>query len=181
VLSKSFEGQTNLEEKWYGTNYRVRRIPSETLEQWKNCVRPAKLKIDFPKRNPFIPSESGLQVKKERLAVDKFLKRTFESRMVPLTPPRVIRDDGPNGRWTVHFKQDDRFGQPKGYVIFQILSRDAYATPMRAALANFFEICASDRLGEYAYDAELAGLVYDLKVLPRGVRLTFGESTVSCY
>ena len=30
------------------------------------------------------------------------------------------------------------------------------------------------RQDEYAYDASLAGLTYDVKVLPRGIRLTFG-------
>ena len=151
VLSQSFEGQTHNREKWYGTEYNVRPISSETLEQWQHPTRASKLKIDLPKPNPFIPSEAGLMVKKEPSPINKLLHRTFDSRMEPLAPPTIIRDDA---RWTVHFKQDDRFGQPKGYVIFEVLTKEAFASPEQAALSNLFEISVSDRLGEYAYDGK---------------------------
>lgn len=153
ILSKTFENQTDQKEKWYGTDYRVRPIPSTTLDRWTNCVRPSQLKIDYPKPNPFIPSESGLRVKIPPPAKNGE-RRTFESRMVPIPPPTVIRDDGPDGRWTVHYKQDDRFGQPKAFMIFQILTKEVFSTPLRAALANFYEISVADRLDEYAYDGK---------------------------
>jgi len=174
VISKSFEGQTDRKEKWYGTDYRVRRISEAILDKWRRPVAPMKLSIDFPNPNPFIPSESGLRLKIPPADVNREEKRSFESRMVPLPPPVVIRDDGPDGRWTVYFKQDDRFGQPKGFVIFELLSREVYASPLQAALGTMYELTVSDRLREYTYDAELAGLTYDVRVLPRGVRLTFG-------
>ena len=154
VLSKTFENQTDQKEKWYGTDYRARRIPSPTLEKWQNAVRASKLKIDYPRPNIFIPSESGLEVKFPPRQGDKFLKRTFESRMTPVPPPVVISEDGVDGRWTVYYKPDDRFGKPKAFIIFQVLTKEVFATPMRAALGNFFEIAVSDRLGEYAYDGE---------------------------
>ena len=37
-----------------------------------------------------------------------------------------------------------------------------------------YQQCAADKLNEYTYDARLADLSYDLQVMPRGVRLTFG-------
>jgi insulysin len=151
VLSKSFEGQTDSVERWYGTKYRVRPIPSATLDQWRSCERPRNLKIDFPKPNPFIPSEAGLRVKFAPDGSEK-KRKDFEERMVPLTPPRIIRDDESDGRWTVYFKEDQRFGKPKGFVVFQVLTKEVFASPMNAALANLFEICVSDRLDEYAYD-----------------------------
>jgi insulysin len=154
ILSKTFENQADQKEKWYGTKYRVRAIPSSTIDQWKNCARPSELKINFPKPNPFIPSESGLRVKIAPSPDKNGEKRSFESRMMPIPPPTVIRDDGPEGRWTVHYKQDDRFGQPKAYMVFQILTKEVYASPMRAALANFYEICVADHLDEYAYDGK---------------------------
>jgi secreted Zn-dependent insulinase-like peptidase len=75
-----------------------------------------------------------------------------------------------------------------------------HGSALAAALGSFYELCVSDALGEYAYNgmlllvlsfaypktmipltcfthigtADLAGLTYDIKVLPRGVRLTFG-------
>ena len=174
VLSKSFEGQTDQKEKWYGTDYRVRRIPDSTMDTWRRPVAPNKLKIDFPKPNAFIPSEAGLQVKIPKPPTELAANRSFESRLTPIRPPRVIRDDGPNGRWKVYFKEDDRFGLPKAFVIFQILSSNVFANAKKAALSNLLEVCVADKLDEYAYDAGLAGLSYDVKVLPRGIRLTFG-------
>ena len=152
VLSKSFEGQTDRKEKWYGTDYRVRRIPPATLDRWQSCEKPSKLSLKYPKPNPFVPTEAGLEVKSFMAATDKAKKRTFESRMTPLAPPKVIRDDGSDGRWTVFFKQDSTFGKPKGFLIFQVQSKEVFASPMNAALANLFELCISDRLTEYAYD-----------------------------
>jgi insulysin len=152
VLSKTFEGQTDAKERWYGTDYRVRPIPSSTLDKWRKGLKPGNLQIDFPRPNPFIPTEAGLRLKRPPPASDALAssqRRSFESRMRPPTPPRVILDDD---RWTVHFLEDERFGQPKGYLIFQILTQEAFATPMQAALSNLYEICVSDRLREYAYD-----------------------------
>jgi len=151
VLSKAFEGQTNQKERWYGTSYRVRPVPSETLDLWRNCDAPRKLKMNFPKPNMFIPSEAGLRVKFEPDG-SRRKKKTFEERMQPLIPPRIIRDDGPDGRWTVYFSEDRRFGKPKGFLIFQLLTPTVFSSPMNAALANLYEISISDRLGEYAYD-----------------------------
>lgn len=151
VLSKSFEGQTDQKERWYGTSYRVRAIPMEVLDQWRNCDSARKLKVDFPRPNPFIPSEAGLRIKHEP---DGSLKRkkTFEERMVPITPPRIIRDDGPTGRWTVYFNEDQRFGKPKGFLVFQLVTPTVFSSSMNAALANLYELSLSDSLGEYAYD-----------------------------
>jgi insulysin len=101
-------------------------------------------------------------------------KTSFEYRMQPIVPPQVIRDDQGDDRWTVYFKEDDRFGVPKAYVVFQLLTQQIYSSPLNAALAELYQTCVSDRLDEYAYDAQLAGLTYDVKILPRGVRVTFG-------
>lgn len=76
--------------------------------------------------------------------------------------------------YEVHYKQDDRFGKPKAFMIFQLLTGEPYSSPMKASLATLYQQCAADKLNEYTYDARLADLSYDLQVLPRGVRLTFG-------
>lgn len=151
VLSKSFDGQTDQKERWYGTNFSVRPIPADILDQWRNCNSARKLKLGFPKPNQFIPTEAGLRVKFEPDGSLK-KKKTFEERMVPITPPRIIRDDGPTGRWTVYFNEDRRFGKPKGFLVFQLLTSTVFSSPMNAALANLYELSVSDRLGEYAYD-----------------------------
>jgi insulysin len=151
VMSKTFEGKTDKQEKWYGTNYSVRPVPPVTLEKWRNPATAKSLKIDFPRPNAFIPTEAGMRVRipprKESTVV-----RDLQTRLTPIPPPSIVREDGPGGRWTVHFKEDDRFGQPKAFVIFQLLTPEVFSSPKNAALSNLYEICVSDRLGEYAYD-----------------------------
>jgi insulysin len=174
VLSKSFEGMTDRKEEIYGTLYRVRPVSEQALQQWNNPTPAKQLRMDFPRPNPFIPTEIGLRVKvppSADIRQERASDRTFESRLTPMSPPRKIRQDD---KWTVYFKEDDRFGKPKAYVILQILTKQVFATAQRAALSNLLEISIADRLQEYAYDAGLASLSYEVKVLPRGIRLTFG-------
>ncbi len=154
VLSKAFEGKTDSKERWYGTDYSVREIPFKTLDDWRNPTPAKKLKLAYPKPNPFIPTEDGLRVRIPRSKSEDSRSRSFEDRMVPIPPPRVIRDDGPDGRWKVYFREDDRFGKPKGYLIFQVMSKEVFSSPFKAALSNLFELCATDRLTEYAYDGK---------------------------
>jgi insulysin len=156
VLSKTFENETDKMEKWYGTAYRVRPIPAAMLEKWRFAVRAEGIKVDFPRPNQFIPTEYGLRVLRVPAETSKAAKRTFESRMLQVPPPKILRDDGPDGSWRVYFKQDDRFGLPKGYIVFQVVTSEAFSSPKRAALANLFEICIADRLGEYAYDGKFS-------------------------
>jgi len=173
VFSKTFEGKTSKVEKWYGTNFNARPIPMSTLMRWQNAVPAGSIGLAYPRKNVFIPSESGLRVKKRPKESDpKAL--SFEEKIKPITPPTVIRDDGDEGRWTVYHKQDDRFGKPKAFLIFQLLTGELYSTPLMASLAMLYQQCAADRLNEYTYDARLADMSYDLQVMPRGVRLTFG-------
>lgn len=176
ILSKSFQGQTDRKEVWYGTDYRVDPIPASTMSRWRNCASPKAFGIAFPKPNVFIPSEAGLQLKFPPLPTTNRDERTrtFEERTIPIPPPKIVRDDGDDGRWTVYYKPDDKFGQPKAFVIFQLLTKEVYSSVEAAALSNMYEFCVADKLGEYAYDAGLAGLTYDVRVIPRGVRLTIG-------
>ena len=174
VVSKTFDGKTKKQEKWYGTKYNVKPISAASSNQWVNCRRASTFGVTYPGPNVFIPDEKGLVVKKPVKNGEKLQSLLFEDRMKPIPPPKLIREDGEGGKWTVYFKQDDRFGQPKAYAIFQLLTKDTYSSPKKAALASLYQVSANDRLQEYAYDASLAGLSYDIQVLPRGVRLTFG-------
>jgi len=173
VFSKTFEGKTSKVEKWYGTEYNVRPIPVSTLMRWENSPLAQSIGLTYPRKNVFIPSEKGLRLKKRVKPADPTML-SFEEKMKPITPPTIIRDDGKEGRWTVYFKQDDRFGQPKAFLIFQLLTGELYSSPLKASLALLYQTCAADLLNEYTYDAGLAGLSYSFQVLPRGARLTFG-------
>lgn len=94
--------------------------------------------------------------------------------MKSIIPPKLIREEGLGGRWNVFFKQDDRFGEPKAFCIFQLYTSRVYKDAKDAILAQLYQQSVFDSLNEYTYDARLAGLSYDISILPRGVRLTFG-------
>jgi insulysin len=174
VMSKSFEGKANKQEKWYGTKYAVKPVSASLSNKWNNCPTASSLSMAYPGPNPFIPSENGLRVKKPVKDSDNLEALSFEERMKPVTPPQKIRDDGDAGRWTVYHKQDDKFGQPKAVAIFRLLNKEVYNSPVNAILSKLYQVALSDRLKEYTYDASLAGLSFDVQVNPRGVRLLFG-------
>ena len=171
VFSKTFEKKTKKVEKWYGTEYNVRPISSSTLMAWEECVPAVEIGLAYPRKNEFIPSEAGLRVKKQPRTNEP---KTFEEKIKPISPPTIIRDDGTEGRWIVYHKIDDIFGKPKAFMIFQLLTGELYNSPMKAALASLYQQSAADKLNEFTYDARLADLSYDIQVLPRGVRITFG-------
>lgn len=171
VFSKTFEKKTTKVEKWYETEYNVRPISASTLLAWTDCIPAADIGLAYPRKNEFIPSEAGLRVKKQPRRIEL---KTFEEKIKPIAPPIVIRDDGDEGRWTVYHKIDDIFGKPKAFMIFQLLTDELYSSPRKAVLASLYQQSAADNLNEFTYDARLADLSYDLQVLPRGVRITFG-------
>lgn len=106
VMSKRFEGKTDQKEKWYGTDFKVEPIRDVERQSWIQPPRPSSLGLDFPRRNKFIPSEAGLALKFVQDSGVKSRKKSFEERVNARIPPQVIRDDGPNGRWTVYYKSD---------------------------------------------------------------------------
>ena len=174
VLSKTFTKNSNKLEKWYGTNYSVKPILLSTRDKWLNCAPTYSLDVDYPLPNKFIPTENGLKVKKYVKNGNAAKILPLKERLKPIPPPQIIRNDGEGGRWTVYFKQDEKFGQPKAFAIFQLLTKEVFSSAKSASLAQLYQLCASDKLENYAYDAGLSSLTYDVQVLPRGVGLTFG-------
>jgi insulysin len=144
VFSKSFEGQTSQTEEWYGTAYNVKPVSMSALMKWNN---PSSFPLFYPRKNIFIPSESGLKVNRKPKKVDQ-KALTFEEKIKRIPPPTIIRDDGDEGRWTVHFKEDDRFGKPKAFLIFQLLTDELYSSPTKAVLGMLYQQCAGDKMNE---------------------------------
>jgi insulysin len=154
VFSKSFEGQTTQTEEWYGTAYNVKPVSMSALMKWKN---PSSFPLFYPRKNIFIPSESGLKVNKKPKKVDQ-KALTFDEKIKPIPPPTIIRDDGDEGRWTVHFKEDDRFGKPKAFLIFQLLTDELYSSPTKAVLGMLYQQCAGDKMNEETVRMQFLGI-----------------------
>ncbi|XP_037637907.1 insulin-degrading enzyme isoform X1 [Sebastes umbrosus] len=151
VVSKSFEGQTNKTEEWYGTQYKQEAISEESLEKWANADFNGKFKL--PMKNEFIPTNFEIY--------------PLEKDSPPV--PTLIKDTAMSKVW---FKQDDKFFLPKACLNFEFFSPFAYVDPLHCNMAYLYLELLKDSLNEYAYAAELAGLNYDLQNTVYGMYLS---------
>ena len=160
VVSQTFPGDWNQREKWYGTEYRVEAIPSDfqaaVCEAAQTTSKTRIQVLHLPHRNEFIPT--NLTVEKKEVAE-------------PAKAPRLIRNDEAVRAW---WKKDDRFWVPKGNVSITLRSPLAKATPETAVKANLYCELVRDALEEYSYDAEIAGLDFQLSSYSMGIDIEVG-------
>jgi len=69
-------------------------------------------------------------------------------------------------------KQDGNFKKPKVSVLLSIDTPHCYESPRTTQLSYMFVNCVTDQLNEYSYDAELAGLSFELEHGQHGLTLT---------
>ena len=148
IVSQDFPGDWDRKEKWYGTEYKVEKIPQDFVEDIDKALAstPATRLSDLhmPHRNEFIPT---------RLSVEK--KEVSE----PAKTPKLIRHDEHVRLW---FKKDDRFWVPRASVEITLRNPLVWSTPAYVIKAKIYTELVRDALVEYSYDAELAGLSYHL-------------------
>uniref|UniRef100_A0A8C1TPB0 Insulin-degrading enzyme n=1 Tax=Cyprinus carpio TaxID=7962 RepID=A0A8C1TPB0_CYPCA len=151
VVSKSFEGQTDRTEEWYGTQYKQEAITDDAIKKWQNADLNGKFKL--PMKNEFIPTNFEIYpLEKDSPSV-----------------PTLIKDTAMSKVW---FKQDDKFFLPKACLNFEFFSPFAYVDPLHCNMAYLYLELLKDSLNEYAYAAELAGLNYDLQNTVYGMYLS---------
>ncbi|KAF2235935.1 LuxS/MPP-like metallohydrolase [Viridothelium virens] len=148
LVSQTFPGDWSEKEQWYGTQYKYEKIPDDFVAELKEAAssnkatRPSSLHL--PHKNEFIPTR--LEV--ERKEVDK-----------PAKAPKLIRRDANVRTW---FKKDDQFWVPKTNLHIFLRTPLLHATPLTSVLTRLYRELVEDALSEYAYDAEIAGLDYDI-------------------
>ena len=156
IVSNDFPGDWNQKEKWYGTDYKVERIPDELLAEIKQSMsdpskRPSELFL--PHKNEFIPT---------RLDVEK------QDVPEPAKAPKLLRDDASVRLW---YKKDDTFWVPKSHINILLRTPLAYESPANHVKSALFVNLVKDTLEEYAYDAEISGLNYSLTSNSMGIEL----------
>ncbi|KAM0723354.1 hypothetical protein Q7P37_000340 [Cladosporium fusiforme] len=148
VVSKDLLEEWPLKEKWYGTEYKVEKIPADFMKELESTVsapassRPTDLYL--PGKNEFVP---------QRLDVEK---KEVE---IPATTPKLIRNHENTRTW---FKKDDQFWVPKANVHVCLRSPVTTVTPLASIMTFLYKELVEDSLTEYSYDAEIAGLRYAL-------------------
>ncbi|KAI9841127.1 MAG: Insulinase (Peptidase M16) [Sclerophora amabilis] len=148
IVSPDFSDGLDQKERWYGTQYKYEKIPSDFLaavEQAGRSTAETRLPdLYMPHKNEFIPTK--LEVEKKEVNH-------------PLKNPKLIRNDEGVRLW---WKKDDQFWVPKGNVFITLRSPLVYTTPQNVARTTLYCELVKDALVEYSYDAELAGLDYAL-------------------
>lgn len=153
VVCKSLEPLATSEEKWYGTKYRDTPLSAEFLQ--KMAVPEKNPALFLPGRNEFISSDFAL--------IDKSQVNEQQKH------PALVRDDDMCRLWV---KSDVHFKKPKTHAALTFHSPHVNSSPIAYALSDLFVMCVQDELTEYAYDASLAGMHYDLAV--RGSTIHLG-------
>jgi insulysin len=158
IVSQEFPGTWDQKEKWYGTEYKVEKIPQEFLGGLKKALESTEASrvstVHMPHRNEFVPT---------RLSVEK--KEVAE----PAKTPKLIRHDERVRLW---FKKDDRFWVPKATVEISLRNPLVWATPANIIKTKLYCELVQDSLDEYSYDAELAGLDYHLSANILGIDIS---------
>ncbi|OSD07763.1 LuxS/MPP-like metallohydrolase [Trametes coccinea BRFM310] len=138
-------------EKWYGTQYTVKRLEDSFLETLREPN--ANQDLHLPAPNPFIP---------EDLSVDKVEVPK------PLQYPTLVQRTEMSHLW---HKKDDQFWAPKVHVRIDIKryaphpglhSFHAYRLRSHIGSTSLLVDLVDDALAEIAYDATLAGLSYSV-------------------
>ncbi|KAI0674093.1 LuxS/MPP-like metallohydrolase [Trametes maxima] len=141
-------------EKWYGTQYTVRRMDDAFLHQINGGHVNEELHLPAP--NPFIP---------QNLSVDRV--DVPEPKKYPLLVKRTELSQ-------LWHKKDDQFWVPKALIFIDIKSPLAYTTPRHAVLTRIFVDLVEDALAELTYDAGLAGVSYSVMNQIEGLSVFVG-------
>ncbi|MBE3048893.1 insulinase family protein, partial [Candidatus Bathyarchaeota archaeon] len=148
-------GDWDQKEKWYGTEYKVEKIPEDLMEELRQAEASTPESrlgaLHLPHKNDFIP---------KKLEVEK--KDVKE----PTIAPAVVRNDDFALTW---FKKDDTFWVPKANLIVSCKNPVIFASAENAVKARLYTDLVRDALEEYSYDAELAGLDYNVGIDTRGL------------
>ena len=140
-------------ETWYGTEYTIKPFVPEMLNSCETLQG-----LSMPRENEFIPH--NLEVLREP-----------NGDIPPSNRPQLLEHTPKARLW---HKQDDRFFLPKANVAMLLRTPYVNASPRHAVLSRLLVELTKDALCEYSYDADVAGLHYDVDSHLDGVDIVVG-------
>lgn len=152
VVSKKFEDKCTHIEPIYNSKYIRVKYSDGDLNQFRNAGHCNDLKL--PPINEFLPKNFTL----------------FPQENVT-EHPVIVMDTNQIRLW---FKQDAEYLLPKLMVCTRITTPLACLDPLSCNLTHLFVMLFQDSLNEYAYAAELAGLMWTIGVFNQGLMLSIG-------
>lgn len=157
IVSKRFDGKTESIEPWYSTPYTESKIDVQVVTQWERLAPNGQLRLPHP--NEFICSDFRIVTAESTTPGYHFV------------PPQLVQDDEHCRLW---FKPETYFRKPKLSLSFLLYSPVISTTPYHAVLTSLFLRYLKDELTECAYDAELAGMDYEISFNSRAIELHVG-------
>ncbi|XP_049824034.1 nardilysin isoform X2 [Aethina tumida] len=140
----------NKKEKWFGTSYADRDIPSDLIHRWNAAKEIPELDLPVP---------------------NKYLTEDFDVLPVPENPSKYPVKVWESPAAELWYRQDDEFRQPKAYYYIYMISpmimESASSSTMLDMLFNLLEF----GIGEELYPAISAGLSYKFGSYERGLLL----------
>ena len=174
LISQKAEDTCPQVEPWYESRYGIQRW---TDAEWQRIVQPQAFpELHLPHRNEFIATD--FTVKHEvntTLDVDPVALPSSSSSSprtaALLVPPTRLSTSPACETW---WKPDCTFLKPKANVLVKLTSPVAHQSPSTTVLTSLYSRCLEDALSEYSYDADIAGLSYNLTPTATGLSLVFG-------
>lgn len=145
----SSELDTERQAAWYHTPYQMKAISPEKIKHWSNL--PIRPELKLPNANPFIIEDSIPRADKSQSSV----------------PVIVAQEEG----YRIWHRKDDEFNVPKGHLYLSLDSVQAASSPRNAALTRLYVEMLLDYLTEFTYQAEVAGLSYNIYPHQGGITL----------
>ncbi|KAI9911034.1 hypothetical protein PsorP6_011026 [Peronosclerospora sorghi] len=145
VVSKTFEGTTESP------------IASSLLERWASP--PLNGALQLPHRNEFVCHDFRIVTPPSPVSGN------------PVTSPLLLQEDETCRLW---YKPDVDFRKPNLLPHFRLDSPALSTTPYHAVLTSLLFRYVKDTLTEMAYEAELAGMEYELGLHARALELFAG-------
>ncbi|WOT04020.1 insulinase family protein [Shewanella youngdeokensis] len=143
------ELDTDTQAAWYHSPYQIRKLSNNEIQRW---ITPnVRSELTLPAPNPFI--------------IDHCVARADKS---DGPVPKVVSQE--NG-YRIWHKKDDEFNVPKGHLYLSLDSAHAAASPKHAALTRLYVEMLLDYLTEFTYQAEVAGLSYNIYPHQGGITL----------
>ena len=145
LIAKNVE--TDKEESFFNTPYKVESVSPESLVSWKTQTLEHNLHLPAP--NKFIPENLALR----ELEPDS-------------TTPILVTKNSSLSIWS---KQDHDFLIPRTGIFINLESKNTYTSPKNAVLTKLFARQINEQLNEFGYPAYLAGLNYGISMTREGL------------
>ncbi|MAM71046.1 MAG: peptidase M16 [Gammaproteobacteria bacterium] len=147
---------------WYNAGYRYSAIPQARVASWNAGQIDPALAIAEP--NPFLPEDISLKATETRDLSELSVEEIVEK-------PELILDEDGIRLW---FSQDNIYRQPRA-TFFLYAMTPLFSDSLENTILSSLAIrLLNDKLNEYEYPANLAGVYYQVSRRSRGFTLTLG-------